>query len=45
VHRESVINCDGLHTIAQASMTGPIGRVDDDVMNAVCAALTYSLGC
>jgi mRNA-degrading endonuclease toxin of MazEF toxin-antitoxin module len=45
VHRESVINCDGLHTIAQTSMTGPIGRVDDDVMNMVCAALSYSLGC
>lgn len=45
VRRESVINCDGLHTLAQASMTGPIGRVDDDVMNKVCAALSYSLGC
>ena len=45
VHRASVINCDGLHTIAQASMTGPIGRVDDDEMSRVCAALSYSLGC
>lgn len=45
VNCESVINCDGLHTIAQATMTGPIGQVDDDVMDKVCAALNYSLGC
>lgn len=45
VNRESVINCDGLHTIAQATMTGPVGQVDDDVMDMVCAALNYSLGC
>ena len=44
VHSESVINCDGLHTIAQTSMTGPIGEVDDDVIASVCAALNYSLG-
>jgi len=45
VHRESVINCDGLHTITQTSMTGPIGEVDGDVMAKVGAALSYSLGC
>ncbi len=43
--RESVINCDGIHTISQASMTGPIGKVDDDGMSRVCTALSYSLGC
>lgn len=41
----SVINCDGLHTVAQASLTGPVGRVDDDVMGKVCAAIGYALGC
>lgn len=45
VDRESVINCDGIHTIAQASLTGPIGLVNDDVMAMVCTALSYSLGC
>jgi mRNA-degrading endonuclease toxin of MazEF toxin-antitoxin module len=45
VHRESVINCDGIHTIAQTSMTGPIGQVDDDVLAKMCTALSYSLGC
>jgi mRNA-degrading endonuclease toxin of MazEF toxin-antitoxin module len=41
----SVINCDGLHTVAQASLTGPIGRVDDDVLRKVCSAVSYALGC
>ena len=43
--RPSVINCDGLHTIAQASLSGPIGRVSEDVMRRVCSALSYALGC
>ena len=41
----SVINCDGLHTIAQATLTGPIGEVDADAMHKVCAAVSYALGC
>jgi len=43
--RPSVINCDGLHTVAQASLTGPVGRVDDEVMRRVCSAVSYALGC
>ena len=43
--RESVINCDGLHTVAQASLTTRMGEVDDDVMRRVCAAVSYALGC
>ena len=43
--RPSVINCDGLHTVAQASLTGPVGRVDDDVLRRVCSAVSYALGC
>lgn len=43
--RPSVINCDGLHTIAQASLSGPIGRVGDDIMRRVCSAVSYALGC
>ena len=43
--RPSVINCDGLHTIAQGSLSGPIGRVDDNIMRTVCSALSYALGC
>jgi len=43
--RPSVINCDGLHTLTQASLTGPVGRVGDDVMRKVCSAISYALGC
>ncbi|MGH9110026.1 MAG: type II toxin-antitoxin system PemK/MazF family toxin [Acidimicrobiales bacterium] len=43
--RPSVINCDGLHTVPQASLTGPLGRVGDDVLRRVCSAVSYALGC
>jgi len=41
----SVINCDGLHTVAQSSLTTQIGVVSDDTMGRVCWAITYALGC
>ena len=43
--RPSVINCDGLHTIAQASLTTFAGSVSEDTMEHVCAAVGYALGC
>jgi mRNA-degrading endonuclease toxin of MazEF toxin-antitoxin module len=43
--RPSVINCDGIHTVAQASLSGPIGEVGDDTMRQVCSAISYALGC
>jgi mRNA-degrading endonuclease toxin of MazEF toxin-antitoxin module len=43
--RPSVINCDGLHTVTQASLTGPLGRVREEVMRRVCSAASYALGC
>jgi len=43
--RSSVINCDALHTVTQASLTSRIGAVGDDVMNRVCSAILYALGC
>jgi len=43
--RPSVVNCDGIHTIGQASLTGPVGAVDDRTMRTVCSALSYALGC
>ncbi len=43
--RESVINCDGLHTVAQTSLTTLVGEVNDDVMHRVCEAVSYALGC
>lgn len=43
--RESVINCDGLHTVAQAMLTTRVGEVDEDTLARVCSALSYALGC
>ena len=45
INQRSVINCDGLHTVTQASLTGPVGRIGDDVMRKVCSAVSYALGC
>jgi mRNA interferase MazF len=41
----SAINCDGIHTITQASLTSRVGMVDDDTMAKVCWAVNYALGC
>lgn len=43
--RPSVVNCDGIHTVVQASLTGPIGHVSADTMGRVCSAVSYALGC
>ena len=43
--RPSVINCDGIHTVAQSTLTGPVGVVGDETMRRVCAAVSYALGC
>src|ERR1041385_6887769 len=39
----SVINCDGLHTISQASLTNHVGSLSDEVMRHVCSAVVYAL--
>jgi len=43
--QDSVVNCDGLHTIAQSTLTTHVGNVDDDIMHQVCSAISYALGC
>jgi mRNA-degrading endonuclease toxin of MazEF toxin-antitoxin module len=43
--RPSVINCDGLHTITQASLTTYVGRIPGHTMRKVCSAVDYGLGC
>lgn len=43
--RPSVINCDGIHTVAQATLTGPVGEVSDHTMRKVCSAVGYALDC
>ena len=40
-----MINCDGIHTVTQRSLTTLVGRVTDDVMRKVCTAISYALGC
>ncbi|MGH9184552.1 MAG: type II toxin-antitoxin system PemK/MazF family toxin [Acidimicrobiales bacterium] len=43
--RESVVNCDGLHTVAQATLTARVGEVDETTLARVCSAVSYALGC
>ena len=42
---ESVINCDGLHTVAQSTLTTRVGEVDEATLERVCSAVSYALGC
>lgn len=41
----SVINCDGLHTVAQSSLTTHVGEAADSIMRKVSSAINYALGC
>jgi mRNA-degrading endonuclease toxin of MazEF toxin-antitoxin module len=43
--QRSVVNCDGLHTVAQTTLTTLVGAVNDDIMRRVCSAIGYALGC
>ncbi len=45
LERESVINCDGLHTIAQAMLKTHVGEVGEDTLARVCSAMSYAIGC
>jgi mRNA interferase MazF len=40
----SVVNCDGLHTVAQTTLTTRVGVVDRETLVQVCAAVAYALG-
>lgn len=42
--RVSVVNCDGLYTIEQSSLSGRVGVLDDETMGKVCWAVTHALG-
>jgi mRNA interferase MazF len=43
--RPSAINCDGIHTVSQSSLTKQIGAVDTETMRKVCWSISYALGC
>ncbi len=40
-----VINCDGIHTVPQSTLTLRVGAVDTTTMERVCGAISYALGC
>lgn len=41
----SVVNCDGLHTVAQSMLTTHVGDLDGHALTRVCAAINHALGC
>lgn len=41
----SVINCDGLHTVAKSMLTTHVGAVDEMTLDHVCTAVARALGC
>jgi mRNA interferase MazF len=45
VDQPSVINCDGLHTVSQRSLTKRLGTVGDATLDEVCGAVAIALGC
>ena len=45
VARPSVINCDGLHTIARTTLTKRVGSVGEETLGRVSWAVDYALGC
>ena len=45
VHQPCVVNCDGLHTVAQQRLTQRLGTLDDDVLEEICEAAAVALGC
>jgi mRNA-degrading endonuclease toxin of MazEF toxin-antitoxin module len=41
----SAMNCDGLHTIPQTTLTRQVGAIDQEDLKRVCSAINYALGC
>ena len=42
---ESVINCDGIHTIPQTMLTQHVGTAEEPTLDQVCSTIGYALGC
>ncbi|WP_423922880.1 type II toxin-antitoxin system PemK/MazF family toxin [Candidatus Poriferisodalis sp.] len=42
---DSVVNCDGLHTIRRSSLTTLAGEFSEETMRSVCNAVAFALGC
>ncbi len=45
IDHASVVNCDGLHTVSQRSLTHRLGSVAVDSLEQVCGALAITFGC
>ncbi|MGI8632023.1 MAG: type II toxin-antitoxin system PemK/MazF family toxin [Solirubrobacterales bacterium] len=45
LERPSVVNADGLHTVAQTTLSTHVGALDGPTLSRVCAAIAYALGC
>ena len=45
IDTDSIINCDGIHTIGQRRLTKHLGSVDGGTLDEVCGALAIALGC
>lgn len=43
--QQSVINCDGLHTVSKSMLAAYVGTVDDATLDRVCAAVAQAFGC
>lgn len=41
----SVVNADGIHTIAHSALSGPVGQVRRDTMRLICRAVRNALAC
>jgi mRNA interferase MazF len=45
LNQPSVVNCDGLHTVAQRALTRRLGSLEPESLKDVCWAISYALGC
>ena len=43
--RQSVVNCDGLYTVRQTTLSERAGQLNGAVMERICRAVSYALGC
>ena len=45
IDEPSVVNCDGIHTVAQRRLTRRVGTVDDEVLRDICNAVAVAMAC
>lgn len=45
IDEESVVNCDGIHTIAQSRLTRRLGAVDGHELDDICQSVSIAIGC